>query len=187
MSMLTPPGLGAPRRKPNWRFLLPVGAGILAVIGLVAWLVVGGDSAPADKASPSPSTTNTTISQTTSRTPSPTTPSLPQLSSPLPAMAIDVRVFNASDRSGLALKTADELSACKFHVLEFGNDPLNSDGKTAATIRYGKRGLTSALSLSSYIPGSALQEDKQRSNSSIDLVLGQAFPGLTPPTNAQCR
>lgn len=184
--MLTPPGLGAPRRRPNWHVLGPIVLVTIVVVGIGVWIVTNRGGAIEETASPTPNTTTSTRSQTTQPSPTASTKRLPPLRKPLPAQVVDVNVYNTSDRSGLAVATADALSACNFHVLDFGNDPLDADASVPASIRYGRTGLTSAQTLQLYVPAAQLIDDK-RTNSTVDLVLGQGFGALTPPAGARCR
>lgn len=192
MSMLTPPGMGGqyritgdkyPRmRRRRGRRLAVVTVACVAALGLAGWgtlqlidVFTGGDEAsaagpaedcPAAGASPSPS-------------PSPVV---------LPAPGkIKVNVLNATTRSGLAKKTADELKKRGFRIGEVGNAPKKYDKKVKGTgILLGP---STALKTSLPVLGTQLtaaepRADAARKGTELDLIIGDAFKSLTPKADA---
>lgn len=185
MTMLTPPGLRAPRRKPNWRFLLPVALGLLLVMGALGWLVAsltGGEGNDQAATVPTPNASSPSSTPRTRTPTSPTTTTLKPLDRYPPAVSVQVNVYNATDQSGLAKAVADKLATQNFSVADFGNDPKRSDGSVPALIRYGPGGQDSAQTLALVIPNATFLNDKRRDDS-VDLVLGRGFPGVqaAPP------
>jgi hypothetical protein len=115
-------------------------------------------------------------SVTTCRTPEP---------DELVPQQVTVNVYNATNREGLAAKTAKELEERGFGVAEVANDPTDNDTPKVAEFRYGPDGRASVRYLRTYLQeGTDLRRDK-RDGTTIDLVLGSDFNGLTPaPTGS---
>lgn len=112
---------------------------------------------------------------------------LPKPSFTVPLSQIYLNIYNASATSGLASKAAGELTWRGAHVLKTGNDP-NPDGRPeprTAEIRHGRNGRQVALNLASQVQNAVLYQD-DRSNPTVDLVLGDAFKFVpVPPPPAQ--
>ncbi len=193
MSMLTPPGMGGkyritgdkyPRmRQPRRRGRLVLGlVASVAALGLIGWGTLqlidvftgGGKKAAAagtktdcgTKASPSAGATAAAL--------------------PKPA-GITVNVFNATPRSGLAKKTADELKKRGFKIGDVGNAPGEFDKKVKGTGVL----LGPASSLNTSLPVLATQlgtaerrTDAARKGTEIDLIIGTGFKALTPEAAA---
>ncbi|MDL5202514.1 LytR C-terminal domain-containing protein [Streptomyces sp. ALI-76-A] len=193
MSMLTPPGMGGkyritgdkyPRmRRPRRRGRLVFGlVASVAALGLIGWGTLqlidvftgGGKKASAagartncaPKSSPSPGGTPTAV--------------------PRPAQ-ITVNVLNATPRSGLAKKTADELRKRGFKIGEVGNAAKEHDKKIKGTGLL----LGPASSLKTSLPVLATQlasaergTDTARKGGELDLVIGTGFKSLTPKADA---
>lgn len=186
MSMLTPPGMGGqyrirgdkyPRmRRPRRRGRLVVlGTASVAVLGVAGWgtlqlidvftgggnpaSAVGTKAACAAKASPSPS---------------------PRA---LPAPSgITVNVLNATTRSGLAKKTADELKKRGFKIGEVGNATKEYDKKVKATgVLLGPAAAlnTSLPVLGTQLAGAQPRTDAARKGTEVDLIIGDGFTRLT--------
>lgn len=185
MSMLTPPGMGGkyritgdkyPRmRRPRRRGRLVVGVvASVAALSLVGWgtlqlidVFTGGDQASAagpkadcaSKISPSPSTPTATL--------------------PKPGQ-ITVNVFNATQRGGLAKKTADELKKRGFRIGDVGNATAAYDKKVKGTGLL--LGPTSALKTSLPVLGTQLAAAETRTDTrkgaEVDLIIGSAFKNL---------
>ncbi|MFJ4469752.1 LytR C-terminal domain-containing protein [Streptomyces sp. NPDC089424] len=193
MSMLTPPGMGGqyritgdkyPRMRPprrRGRLVLVVTASVV-VIGVLSWGTLqlvdvftgGGDSASAagtkagcaTKASPSPSAAAANL--------------------PKPG-AVTVNVLNATTRSGLAKKTADELKKRGFKIGEVGNAPKQWDKKVKGTGLL--IGPTSALNtalpvLATQLPGAERSADRARKGAAVDLIIGNGFKELAKKPSA---
>lgn len=117
-------------------------------------------------------TTSTDVATTTPR-PCVTT------AAPLDPRRVRVNVYNASGRTGLASRTADDLRARRFAIGAVTNDPTGAKVTAAALIRYGRTGSASAKLVATQLRGATLVADK-RPNAVVDLVLGAAFTGLSP-------
>ncbi|GGJ43630.1 LytR C-terminal domain-containing protein [Streptomyces brasiliensis] len=191
MSMLTPQGMGGeyritgskyPRMRPRrrrGRLAFGVVASV-AALGLIGWGTLqlidvftgGGKKASAagtgacpPKASPS---------------------ARPTVALPAPAK-ITVNVYNATQRTGLAKTTADELKKRGFMIGEVGNAPAQFDKKIKGTgILLGP-----ASSLNTSLPVLATQlttaerrTDAARKAPTLDLILGDAFKTLTTKPEA---
>nr|WP_239520709.1 LytR C-terminal domain-containing protein [Blastococcus saxobsidens] len=88
-----------------------------------------------------------------------------------------VRVFNATDSSGLAGQVADQLRERGLTVTEVANDSGQREVEGVGEVRFGKRGSDQARYMSVYLPGATEYQDT-RSTAEVDLVLGPEFPGL---------
>ncbi|MGY3202714.1 hypothetical protein ACVW19_003229 [Streptomyces sp. TE5632] len=196
MSMLTPPGMGGqyrirgdkyPRmRRPRRRGrLVALATASVAVLGVAGWGtlqlfdVFTGEKNPASavgvkagcvpKASPSPSPG-------------------PARSTVLPEPGrITVNVLNATTRSGLAQKTADELKKRGFKIGDVGNAAEEYDKKVKGTGVL--LGPTSALKSSLPVLGAQLADAERRTEASrkggeLDLIIGDGFTRLTAKADA---
>ena len=107
----------------------------------------------------------------TPRTPScaPTTPLIPA--------QVKVNVYNATSRSGLAAKTAAEVRKRGFRVATVANDPLGKEVAATAEVRYGRTGTASSVLVIKLVKGAKAVPD-QRTDSTVDLVLGEKFKTL---------
>lgn len=92
---------------------------------------------------------------------------------------IQVRVYNASDRAGLASLTATELTARGFVLLETGNYPLTI--ATGAQIAFGEAGIAAAYTLAAHMENPDLLLDT-RADATVDVVLGETFSRLVDPS-----
>lgn len=96
---------------------------------------------------------------------------------------VTVNVYNATERTGLAAKTASDVRKRGFKVSAVSNDPLQKKVAVAAEVRYGATGTTSAKLVLALVKGAKGVKDS-RTDSSVDLVLGAKFTALTPPPKA---
>jgi hypothetical protein len=96
---------------------------------------------------------------------------------------VTVNVYNATDRTGLAAKTASDVRKRGFKVSAVSNDPLQRQVAIAAEVRYGTTGTASAKLVLGLVKGAKAVKDS-RTDSSVDLVLGAKFTALTPPPKA---
>ena len=108
-----------------------------------------------------------------------TTTVTPGAGLPKPA-TVTVNVYNATDRSGLARKTAVEMKARGFVIGKVANDPLGKSVVVSAEVRHGPKGLSQARLVSFYVPGSVLVADA-RADATVDMVLGEAYSGVASP------
>ncbi|OKJ16800.1 LytR C-terminal domain-containing protein [Kitasatospora sp. CB01950] len=98
---------------------------------------------------------------------------------------VTVNVYNATDKSGLAARTADELKKRGFQVGKVGNAPSALDKKVTGTAQVlsGPGGLGAATLLVSQVAsGTSTQDD--RSDATVDFVIGDAFTALADPNQA---
>ncbi|MBV7700369.1 LytR C-terminal domain-containing protein [Streptomyces sp. TRM70350] len=172
-----------PRMRParrRGRLVLVVTASVV-VIGILGWGTLqlvnvftgGGDRASAagtkadcaTKASPSPS---------------------PTVAVPQPR-AVTVNVLNATTRSGLAKRTADELKKRGFRIGEVGNAPQQWDKKVKGTgLLIGPASaLNTALPvLATQLPTAERSTDPTRKGPAVDLIIGNGFKELARKTDA---
>ena len=108
----------------------------------------------------------------------PDVPCLPDGTLPVPYATVPVAVFNGSSRTGLASETANAVSTRGFVVSETGNYPETISWPVQ--ISFGAEGLAGATTLAAHLDDAVLVLDT-RTGPGIDLVLGEAFPGLVDP------
>jgi len=101
---------------------------------------------------------------------------------PVDPSKVQVRVYNATAREGLARKIASQLVGRGYLIVATDNDPLSGirpvDG--AAEVRYGPAGARAAAVLRRPVPGATMYKDA-RQDATVDLVLGQQFRRLATP------
>lgn len=90
---------------------------------------------------------------------------------------VRVRVFNATDRPGLATTVKAALVRRGFTVVSVGNDNQVVEG--TAQVRYGPGGAAGARLLRAYVSGAEAVAD-DRKDTVVDLVLGVGYTDLTP-------
>src|SRR4051794_22218066 len=174
MSMFTPPGMGAhkPVRRGRRRSRLPLLLAVLAVVVAAAgWWWWSGREDPAVRAQP-------TVHRSC---PAPT-----PLPTPVAVRLIHVKVYNATDRRGLATEVAVTLRHRGFHVGAVDNDPSHRTVSGVAEVRTGARGTGAARTLAAQVgpsPGVAVVPDS-RAGTGVDLVIGNAFGSLRSPAAA---
>ncbi len=191
MSMLTPPGMGGqykitggkyPRMRPVRRRGRVVFAAVacVTVLGVLGWgtlqlidVFTGGDKASAAGAAGCATPAKASAS-----------PSAPVL--PKPGQ-VTVNVLNATTRSGLAQKTADELKKRGFRVGEVSNAPAEYDKKVTGTgLLLGPAASvkTSLTLLGTQLPGAERRTEAARKGAAVDLIIGDGFKGLAKPADA---
>lgn len=108
-------------------------------------------------------------------------PSNPKPSRSVPWSTMYANVYNASDNNGQAKKVAERLKWRGLNTLEVSNDPLADEREAPkyAEIRYGAMARTIALNLAQQIPHANLYLDSERSDATVDIVIGNKFE-LTP-------
>lgn len=101
---------------------------------------------------------------------------------PVDSSKVQIRVYNATAREGLARKIAGQLVGRGYAIVATDNDPLSGirpvDG--AAEVRYGPDGARAAALLRRQVPGATLYKDA-RQGPIVDLVLGERFRRLSTP------
>lgn len=185
MSMLTPPGMGGKyritgdryprmRRPRNRRRIMAAVIGAVTALALLGWGTVqlidvftggGKASAAGRKADCKPRP---------AATPSP-------IALPKPS-AITVNVYNATPRSGLAKKTADELKKRGFKIGKVGNAPAEYDKKVKGSgllLGAAEADDPRLKVLGLQLEGTATKSD-DRKGKDIDLIIGGGFKKLTP-------
>jgi hypothetical protein len=95
---------------------------------------------------------------------------------------IQVRIYNATAREGLAKKVASLLNGRGFAIVTTDNDPLAGirPVEGSAEVRYGPAGARQATQIRRQVPGATLYQDA-RPDTVVDLVLGEKFTRLTTP------
>ncbi|MFF3336952.1 LytR C-terminal domain-containing protein [Streptomyces sp. NPDC002888] len=100
---------------------------------------------------------------------------------------ITVNVFNATPRSGLAKKTADELKKRGFRIGDVGNAGKQYDKKVDGTgVLLGPASsLNSSLPvLATQLAGAERRTDAARKGDTVDLIIGTGFKELTKQADA---
>ncbi len=191
MSMLTPPGMGGqyritgdryPRmRRPRRRGrIIALTVASVVVLGVGGWGTLqlidvftgGGDSASA---------AGTKAACATDATPAAAPKALP-----VPG-TITVNVLNATTRSGLAQKTADELKKRGFKIGDVANATQEYDKKVKGTgVLLGpSSALDTALPvLGTQLPGAERRTDPARKGGELDLIIGDGFRELAKKADA---
>jgi hypothetical protein len=102
-----------------------------------------------------------------------------------PVKQTSVRVYNATDRRGLALNVAKDLQKRGFLVPTWDNETGSAKLKAPAEVRYGPDGLLNARTVAAQVTGKALLVlEAHREGPTVDLVLGRAFSKLRSPAEA---
>lgn len=91
-----------------------------------------------------------------------------------PAAAVQVNVYNATERAGLAARAAGQLQDRGFTVLDVANDPTGAAVEGIGQVRTGEAGRPLAAVLLAWVPGAALVVDA-RAEAVVDLALGPDF------------
>ena len=95
---------------------------------------------------------------------------------------LQVRVYNATAREGLARTVAGQLIGRGYAIVATDNDPLSGirPVEGSAEVRYGPAGARQAALVRRQVPGATLFKDA-REGSVVDLVLGDRFRRLATP------
>ncbi len=164
-----------PAERPTWLVALLVVVAALVVIGVGFGIVslLRGDAASGDAAAD------------VSAEPSPCVTTMVTPADVLPNPAkVKVNVYNATDTSGLARKTAAEVKTRGFKVLKVANDPVGKPIAAVAQIRFGPKGAKGAQLLLISVPGAELVA-LQRKGTTVDLAVGEAFTGLAATADVE--
>lgn len=94
---------------------------------------------------------------------------------------VTVNVYNSTSRAGLAADTAKSLKGLGFVIGTVSNDPAKRKIDGVGEMRYGPGGQLGANLLKTIVPGTAFTLDT-RADATVDLVIGNAFKGVTTPT-----
>jgi hypothetical protein len=173
MSYVVESGSSRARRARRRRALITLGIVALMLFFAFWYAYSYYQDSNKTKASPTPTCTATTTAKTTGKaTPAVRTPG-----------QVTVNVYNATERSGLAAKTAADIRKRGYKVSTVSNDPLQRNVAIAAEVRYGTSGTASAKLVLTLVKGSKGVKDS-RTDSSVDLVLGEKFTALTAAPKA---
>jgi len=93
---------------------------------------------------------------------------------------IRLRIYNASEISGLAAQATAEFVGRGFAVTETDNDRTGRDVMAVGELRYGARGAEKAAFVALFVPGITLVRDT-RSDDLIDIALGPDYVALAAP------
>lgn len=93
---------------------------------------------------------------------------------------IELNVYNATGRNGLAQQVASQMSDRGFIILDVANDPQDSTIEGTAEIRSHPDRENAAGLVASMVPDAELVAD-ERDSDAVDLVLGDSFEELTAP------
>ncbi|MGA5701996.1 LytR C-terminal domain-containing protein [Peterkaempfera bronchialis] len=99
---------------------------------------------------------------------------------------VTVNVYNATVKSGLAGRTAEELKKRGFKIGKVGNASAALDKKVKESARLigGPSGNAAMLLLGTHIAGAKSAPDA-RKDASVDLVIGNGFTALRTPAQAE--
>lgn len=95
---------------------------------------------------------------------------------------VQIRVYNGTDRRGLAKQVSDQLRGRGFVVLAADNDPLLDLHPLTgvAEVRFGPKGAKQAELMRRQVPGSVLYKDV-REDAVVDVALGPKYKRLANP------
>ena len=102
---------------------------------------------------------------------------------PLVPKDVTVNVYNATERAGLAAKTATEVRKRGFRVSTVTNDPLQRKVAAAAEVRFGPSGAKAGKLVVGLVKGAKSVKDS-RTDASVDLVLGEKYTKLAAAPRA---
>lgn len=93
---------------------------------------------------------------------------------------VKIKVLNGTDQAGLASKVSDDFRNRKFQIEETGDAEKSND---IAVLRYGPKGVGAAHLLRAYfLNNAAIDYDPERTDATVDIVLGSAFQQLATTT-----
>lgn len=95
---------------------------------------------------------------------------------------VSLNVYNATLRDRLASRTADDLRRRGFVVLATGNDPLEKRIPEPAEVRSAQQQQHAAALVAAQVPGAKIVFD-ERTDGTVDLVLGEGFLGVATPAS----
>lgn len=97
--------------------------------------------------------------------------------SAITAHDVQVRVYNATTREGLAAAVSKQLRGRGLDVIATANDPTSRKVTGVAEIRYGSTGSLEAKLLQAAVPGATMVKDR-RTDATVDVALGPHFHAL---------
>lgn len=93
---------------------------------------------------------------------------------------IVLNVYNATNRTGLAGRTAKAFEDRGFVVDEVANDPSDRKRPAVAEVRYGDEGRPRALVVLEVMPEGTKPVKDKRTTTTVDIALGTDFKTLLP-------
>jgi hypothetical protein len=168
--MVLQPDLGgdtrsaADRRHQRTVITMLVLAGMVFIAGWYAWDSITDPDESSDRAS------------------APTCQPAAPTNAPPPA-EIGLNVYNATDRNGLASSIAGEMRTRGFAILDVANDPSGREITGTAEVRAHLDSQAAASLVMAQVPGAVFVADN-RTDGTVDLVVGAAFEALAPPGGA---
>ena len=155
--------------RPRWLVIVLIAVGVLVVVG-VGFAVVTLIRAA----------TSGTAAEEATATPTPCVTTLVTPAEVLPKPdRVKVNVYNATDTSGLASKTATAVEERGFRIGKVDNDPVGRTITGVGEIRFGPKGASGAELVLIYVPGATLVE-LDRKGRAVDLAVGDGFTSLAP-------
>jgi len=95
----------------------------------------------------------------------------------------NLNVFNSTNRSALAARTAAQLQSRGFVIDMVSNDPLDSNLAIPAQVWGAKSEMNELRTVAAEVPGAQIMTDN-RTDPSVDLILGAGFTALAKPSEA---
>ncbi|MFH9009200.1 LytR C-terminal domain-containing protein [Streptomyces afghaniensis] len=173
------PRMRRPRRRGRLVVLVVASAAVLGVGGWGTLQLIDVFTGGGGKASAAGGGTD--CAPGTKSSPSPSARALPE------PRTITVNVFNATTRSGLAKKTADELKKRGFKIGDVGNATKQYDKKVKGPgVLLGPASAldTSLPVLGTQLPDAERRTDAAHKGAALDLVIGDAFKELAKKPDA---
>jgi hypothetical protein len=178
--MFTPPGVGG-RKQPVRRGARRSPAVLLVAVVVTAALLAGAWW-----------WSQRSGTEEVSAAPTPSCPAPSPTPAVVPASAVKVNVYNATEKRGLASQVATQLRKRGFHVKKVDNDPLDRTVTGAAEVRSSALGVGAARTVTAQVApagqvgaaAAVTAVPDQRKDATVDLVLGAAWTGLRPPADA---
>jgi hypothetical protein len=96
---------------------------------------------------------------------------------------VTINVYNATDRAGLAASVAKSLRALGFTVAKVANDPTGKSMAGIGEVRHGPTAAAGATLVAARLSGAKVVRD-DRTDDTVDLVLGKRFRALKAPARA---
>ncbi|MCA1780740.1 MAG: LytR C-terminal domain-containing protein [Dermatophilaceae bacterium] len=116
----------------------------------------------------------------TAPTASPTAPATPTATcvAANDPKTVTINVYNATNRSGLARSSADQLEGAGFTLGSVANDPEAQQVEAALQLRHGPEAEPFATAFKEYYQPTVELVPVEREGTALDLVLGNAFEDL---------
>lgn len=96
---------------------------------------------------------------------------------------VSINVYNSTSRDGLAASVAESLQSLGFKVGKVGNDPLSQTILGIGEIRRGPTGVAGGALAAARLAGAKVVLD-ERTDDTVDMVLGNRFTRLSTPSRA---